>query len=278
MLSVTTDYVHDTGCPESYLRDIAEAGFTHVHWCHHWNTDFLYAKSEIDQISEWLATYGLRILDIHASHGREKAWGSSQEYARLAGVELVKNRIAMAERLGSDVIILHLPPSSGPEDASAGEVAQQDPWLTQVCRSLDDLAPYAREHGVRIALENMGYDDFVRLRQLFSLYGPDFLGLCYDAGHGNLDGQGLLHLEHLKGRLISVHLHDNDGSGDQHKPVYSGTIEWDRLAQIIAASAYTKCVSMEVSIYSSGFEDEKAFLEHVYETGMKLSANISQLR
>ena len=290
MLSITTDYVHDTGCPEPYLRDIADAGFTHVHWCHHWNTDFLYSDSEIDQISVWLATYGLRVLDIHASHGREKAWASPYEYARLAGIELVKNRIAMAAALDSNVIILHLPPAIEPgmeiaaaagsayaDDSRSGArsaTKSADPWLTQVCRSLDALAPFARELGVRIALENMGYDDFTRLRQLFSLYGSEFLGLCYDAGHGNLDGQGLTHLEHLKGRLISVHLHDNDGSGDQHKPVFSGTIDWGRLARIIAASAYKKCVSMEVSIHSSGFEDERAFLEHVYETGMKLSGMV----
>jgi sugar phosphate isomerase/epimerase len=271
MLSITTDYVRDTGCPGPYLRDIADAGFTHVHWCHHWNTDFLYSNSEIDRISTWLATYGLRVLDIHASHGREKAWASPYEYARLAGIELVKNRIAMAAALGSDVIILHLPPSTEPRVESAAAV---DPWLTQVCRSLDALAPFARERCVRIGLENMGCDDFVRLRQLFSLYGAEFLGLCYDAGHGNLGGQGLIHLAHLKGRLISVHLHDNDGSGDQHKPVFSGTIDWDRLARVIAASAYKKCVSMEVSIQSSGFDDEAAFLEHVHETGTVLSAMI----
>ena len=84
MLSITTDYVHDTGSPEPYLRAIGEAGFTHVHWCHHWNTDFLYSTHEIDQISQWLDTYGLQVLDIHASHGREKAWASPLAYQRLA--------------------------------------------------------------------------------------------------------------------------------------------------------------------------------------------------
>ncbi len=293
MLSITTDYVHDTGCPEPYLRDIADAGFSHVHWCHHWNTDFLYSESEIDQISVWLASYGLRVLDLHASHGREKAWCSIHEYARLAGIELVQNRIAMAAALGSDVIILHLPSPIGPESESSDAAAalgpdssglhtegrsKPDRWLTQVCRSLDALAPFARERGVRIGLENMGHDDFVRIRQLLSLYGAEFLGLCYDAGHGNLDGQGLMHLEHLKARLISVHLHDNDGSGDQHKPVFSGTIDWDRLSRTIGASAYKKCVSMEVSIHSSGLDDERVFLQHVYETGTKLSAMVNAVR
>ena len=42
----------------------------------------------------------------------------------------------------------------------------------------------------------------------------------------------------------------------------------------MAVSAYKKCVSMEVTIHSSGFEDERAFLEHVYETGTALSEMI----
>ena len=45
MLSITTDYAKDVGDPSPYLRSIAEAGFSHLHWCHQWNTDFLYAAS-----------------------------------------------------------------------------------------------------------------------------------------------------------------------------------------------------------------------------------------
>jgi hypothetical protein len=37
MLAITSDYAKSTGCPEPHLRQIAEAGFSHVHWCHHWN-------------------------------------------------------------------------------------------------------------------------------------------------------------------------------------------------------------------------------------------------
>ncbi len=87
MLSLTTDYASSKGCPESALRRIAEAGFTHVHWCHQWNTDFLYGHAEIAQIGRWLAEFGLGLLDLHASAGVEKNWVSAREYERLAGVE-----------------------------------------------------------------------------------------------------------------------------------------------------------------------------------------------
>ena len=117
MLSMTTDYMADTGSPEPYLRRIAEAGFTHVHWCHHWNTDFAYDDCELEQIECWLHRYNLQVTDLHASAGKEKAWGSLREYERLAGVELVANRIATAERLGADVIVMHLPDLKDPGDA-----------------------------------------------------------------------------------------------------------------------------------------------------------------
>ena len=109
MLSITTDYATSIGDPSPYLRRIADAGFTHLHWCHQWNTDFLYSEWEVDQIECWLNDFGLQLLDLHASVGPEKNWYSGKEYERLSGVELVKNRIDMTSRLGGGVIIMHIP-------------------------------------------------------------------------------------------------------------------------------------------------------------------------
>lgn len=271
MLSITTDYVKDSGDPEPYLRRIADAGFSHVHWCHHWNTDFIYSQSEIDRIAAWCSDYHLHVLDVHASHGQEKDWGAKQEYARLAGVELVKNRINMAADLESDVIVLHLP-AMAPSDSQNTET-----WLTPVRKSLDELAPFAGERGVKIAIENMPNDDFERIDRVFSLYGPEFVGLCYDSGHGNIgEGRGLERLEDVKHRLISVHIHDNDGSGDQHKLIFSGTVDWKRLARIMAESSYSKCVSMEVNTRNSGIPDEREFLEKAFQTGESFSRMIAE--
>lgn len=259
-LSLTTDYAKDTGDPSPYLRRIAEAGFTRVHWCHHWNTDFLYSRWEIEAVQKWLTDYGLRLLDLHGSMGSEKNPMSVREYERQAGVELVRNRIDMTARLGGDVVILH-----GPED----------PDNTPFRKSLDELEAFARERGVRIAVENGHFDT---ITQLLSEYDPDYLGLCYDAGHGNIDEGGLAHLEGLKTRLISVHLHDNNGTEDQHRPLFSGTVDWPGLARIMAGSAYTKCVSMEAIIQDSGTEDETVFLNHAFETGARFARMVDEQR
>lgn len=256
MLSVTTDYAKDTEDPSPYLKRIADSGFSHIHWCHHWNTDFIYSKWEIEQIKEWLEEYGLKLLDLHGSHGKEKAWASPWEYQRLSGVELVKNRIDMTAYLSGDVVIMHVP---------------ADPDSIPIRKSLDEIEPFAKERNVRLALEN---GSFEAISKLLSEYSSDYLGLCYDCGHGNVRNDGLDQLELLKDRLISVHLHDNDGTGDQHKILFTGTVDWERLAAIMAKSSYKKCVSMEVSMGLMDIKDEMVFLAKTYETGTKFAEMI----
>ena len=260
MLSLTSDYAAGTGDPSPYIRAIGEAGFTHTHWCHQWNTDFLYSKWEIEQIGLWLEEAGVKLLDLHASHGNEKSWVSEKEYERLSGVELVKNRIDMTATLGGDVIILHHTSVPGPPPLK---------------KSLDELEDFARKHSVRIALENGSFDS---IEWALEHYDADYVGVCYDCGHGNMVDDGLDRLDKIKDRLISVHLHDNDGVSDQHQPPFMGTVDWPRLAQIIAASSYTKCVSMESATRAAGLDTEEEFLKMCFENGTRFSEMIEEAR
>ena len=261
-LSVTTDYAKDTGDPSVYLRRIAATGFSHVHWCHQWNTDYLYSGSEIEQIKKWLTDYGLQLLDLHGSIGPEKNWVSPQEYQRQAGVELVQNRIEMTAKLGGEVVIMH--------------VADQSKNLP-LHKSLAQLEPIARANGVRFAIEN-NTDNFDFIARLLPEYPADYLGLCYDSGHGNISGTGLEYLELLKDRLISVHLNDNNGCSDQHLPPFSGRVGWRRLANIIAASAYTKPLSLEISMRYTETKDEKIYLQQAFDAGAHLTQMIAEAR
>jgi sugar phosphate isomerase/epimerase len=291
MLSVTTIYAADSGEPAPYLQRIAEAGFTHVLWSHHGYDDFIYDAADIAQVRVWLAAYGLSLLDIHGSCGVKRVWCSPREAERQAGVELVQSRIELAARLSSRVVIMH----TGQPDARDPE-----PYWTAIRRSLDELEPFARARGVRIALEN---GTWAVIRSLLGWYGPDYVGLCYDSGHGNLsaeaglriaaaeppgirlgagyyvgDGGGLAGLELLRDRLIAVHLHDNDGRDDLHDPLFSGTVDWSRLAGIIATSAYSGPVSMETVMRASGIRDETLFLAHVLATGTRFAGMIQEQR
>ena len=95
------------------------------------------------------------------------------------------------------------------------------------------------KRSVRIAFENLA-SNHATLDKILAAYEPSDVGICYDPGHGNMVGDGLDFAEAVKDRLIAFHLNDNDSTADQHNLIFSGSVDWDRLARIIAVSAYDK--------------------------------------
>lgn len=259
-LSIATDYVNDTGDSEPYLRRIAEAGFKNIQWIHHWKHDFIYTQSEIQYIANLMKELRLSIYDIHGSAGTEKNWFSIVEYQRLAGVEIVKNRIEMCKALGGSVVVMHIP------ILNSENLGQ---WR-QLKKSLNELEKFCIKKSVKIAVENEPFDDFIGIKELFSKYGPEFIGLCYDSGHGNIGGHGLKNLDSVNDRLISLHLNDNDGLEDQHKPIFTGNVNWEELSRIIAKSSYKKFLTFEISMKFADTMNEDIFLGSAYRNGLKL--------
>ncbi|MHB9024487.1 MAG: sugar phosphate isomerase/epimerase family protein [Armatimonadota bacterium] len=146
MLSISTDYFAYRGSAIPYLREIAEAGFRQVHWCHEWCTDYLYSEKEVRKIGEALDEFGLTVRDLHSTTAFKRDWGSRDPVIRRAGIALTVNRIRMAAMLGAQVVVLHLPLEQ------VGEGRWEIPLAT-VRWSLDELLNLARRYGVRLALE-----------------------------------------------------------------------------------------------------------------------------
>ena len=302
-IAINTDFVQGTGSPEFYLKLLSEAGFTHLHWCHQWNTDFLYSKHEIAQYAKWLKTYGLKLLDVHGTDGKEKCWYSPVEYERKAGVELVINRIRLFTELeGSGSVMMHIP------WYRTVTTEEQRPPITEryeaLKRSMDELMPVLEENKVRIAVENTVCDTFETISGLMEEYPAEYVGITYDSGHGNIGdrwtfdpphpGEGLDNLDKWKHRLQALHLHDNDGQDDLHQPPFMGTVDWERLTKIIAESSYfepgrdgsIRPASFELSIRQTPYwnpdlkpeeqpeEKVRAFLADAYTRCEKVSSMI----
>ena len=180
-IAVSTSILCDTGSPETYLRLIAEAGFTHLHWGHHWDTDFLYSSFEIAQCKKWLKTYGLKLLDIHGSEGVEKQWFSPEEYRRRSGVELVLNRVVMLRELeGPGCVMMHLPPNraikSTPEDERLLPAR-----VEALKRSLDEIVPALEKYDAKLAVENRRNDSFRVISEVMAAIHLIFrISKCFD--------------------------------------------------------------------------------------------------
>lgn len=284
--AIATDY---SGEPERLealeetLRRIAQAGFSHLHWCHEWDGEYLYSVWEMDQIRAWMDRFGLQAKALHASKGSRRSiavrdghyrrdYTSDWEFCRRAGVELIQNRVEMAARIGASEIVLHL---YVPFLTFEREPQERERFFDQAEKSFDELAPYCAARGVRICLENLFDVPEPELTaawdRLFSRYPPSFLGICFDAGHGFITWRERMPaiVRRYRDRIFAVHLHDNCGAMDAHLLPGEGQIPWDGLMAALASTPYELPVTLEVTRYG---EEEDAFLRRALESAQRLTA------
>jgi len=273
MNSINTDFKGDHGDPTSRLEAIAAAGFSHIQWIHHWNSDFIYTKPEVDYICEVMKKNNLSLFETHASKGVEKLWYSDTEYQRQAGVELVKNRMLMTKNLGGDVIVLH--------PFQTQDSVLYEKYFEGGVKSLKDLYKVYEETGVKIALENMRYiETYGIIEKYFSLFSSDFLTYCWDTGHSNNIGIDVFDkaAKLAKERLYALHLDDNIVTGfDEHRLPFDGAADWSKIAEVIACSPYPmdRPYTLEVSMnkYDLSISD---FLKKALEASKKITALVGE--
>ena len=274
-ICIYSDFAGWLGAPAPQLELIAEAGFTHIGWGHQYNTDFAYGKAETDEIRRVLRETGLKVLDVHASYGQEKRFWSRCEYERKAGVELVVNRAELYCEIGaSGSLVTHIPYFIYGISPEMREVKTQE--TQQMLRSLDEIVPRLEKLGVPLAVENMCDDDFTTLDMVLERYPS--VGLCYDTGHGNFKVLNQLdYIEPRCAKLYALHLNDNDGQADLHWSPFMGTVNWERVVKMVAASPYRKPLSFELVMKATPFQkapfsplpnsteaDQRAYLKDAY--------------
>jgi len=272
------------------LEQIAAAGFSHIHWCYEWDGDYIYALSEMEQIRGWMEEYGLKAKSLHASRGSSKGnvaridghyrkdYTSLLEPNRIAGVELIQNRVELAHILGATEIVLHM---YLPYEEFERKPDFKETFYGQVYRSLDELMPFCEEKNVRICVENLfeasGDLQIEQFTRLFARYPEKFLGLCLDTGHAYLVwGRDFVDklVRPFRNRIYSIHLHDNRGwgdhagCGDAHRIPEDTDFPWKELMPVLHGSAYENPLVLEVCMPADNKPDE--YLRRAYEAGQRL--------
>jgi sugar phosphate isomerase/epimerase len=296
-ISSLFQYVTDHRIPYTTLAQYNALAQTHgrvpMQPAHHheMHGEYLYSRKEMRQLADLLSKLGMCVRDVHGTHGKDPkgpqglCW-STDEDDRLVGVQLIRNRIDLTEALGGSVLTLHV--------SSAPTVAK----LTAIRRTMQEAERYARQQGVRIALENMHYLSYLYhdvIGKLLAEFDPEVVGVCFDTGHGNCLTSGLDFAREFNDRIIAVHLNDNLGpvnnndtdedasAGDRHMLLYSGTVNWADVADVLCNSPYFTVeggpINMEIGHRRHPeIKDINIFLDRVYETGMRFAEELELAR
>ena len=314
--SCETDYnsdLHSWIDIERQIKNLADAGFTHTQWMQNWEGEYLYSKSEMFQTRDVLKDYGIHAHSIHAPEGGKrtvhtpdgklryrnryrltdirKDYTSTNEYLRLAGVDLLKNRIDLCTYINASVMVLHM---QLPYMMFEEQPEEKKRYYEQVFKSFDEVKEYAKAAGVRIALENMictpqKYQD-EQFDMLFDRYDSDFLGFAWDSGHSSLMcREDAYHfLKKYYKRMYATHLQDNESIPDDKLymedtdeadanvlrydrhwvPNVDGTLgqgilDWDLIASYVAKAPLELPADFEVMISGKDGSREDEFRQLV---------------
>jgi sugar phosphate isomerase/epimerase len=168
-------------------------------------------------------------------HAPFRDWnlGSFNEEARRGSVDRVKKSLDDAAAAGAGAVVVH-----------GGSVPRRYPeWVRETAaenavRSLAECAAHAERVGVPLCLENQPRSDEKRrytttpedLAGLLSVIpvGADSVGVTLDVGHAEVnDVDWERFVDRFGDRIRVCHLHDNDGTGDDHLPLtdYENVVE-----------------------------------------------------
>ncbi len=193
----------------------------------------------LDEIRKRLDEYNLRVT-MHGPYMGTSP-GSPDEQRRISTVEVYRTALRAAAHLRPVNIVLH---AGYNEDRYNGDI---DWWLHQSMKTWGEVVKEAEDIGVTIAAENIFEKNPFPLRTLSETVGSPRFGICIDTGHLNIFSEIPLEewfvsiAEHVK----EVHIHDNNGSSDEHLPIGEGNIDFTTLFKALKENSPEALLTIE---------------------------------
>lgn len=138
-----------------------------------------------------------------------------------------------------------------------------------------ELLPFAKEHGVKIACENMWNWNSAKKQSSFAAcataesfnahldaVNDDYLVACLDIGHAEMKGSGegaAFMIRALSKRLAALHIHDNDLLHDSHQIPFSMSIDFEEVVCALRQIGYKGYFTLEADSYLDKYTPENVF-------------------
>lgn len=185
---------------------------------------------------------------FNQSHGLIfNPFDGSEQSEFLSGIE--QRVVKVCSILGIKYIVKHpsIPPYADDWNGKEAYDANADYFRKQ--------ADLAGQYGINMVLEN-SFDLQGRkkinnspesLLELANRINRSNIRICLDVGHAHLMGEDLAESCRKYGSLLAcLHIHDNDGTRDQHRMPLHGTINWGSLFDGLKSIDYKGDFTLEV--------------------------------
>ena len=265
MLSIFSWFGYRELSPAESLRLIRQAGFGGVTlW---WDGEF--DGPAYRQQAALARREGLYVENIHASFGgASDLWEDTEAGAAFA--QTLLDCVEDCAEFEIPAMVIH-------PTYDAGRTGV--PPVSEIgLRRYDAIVARAESLGVNVAMENLcGPEANARAAYLLDRIDSPRFGFCFDSGHHNARKSFAPETDlfaRFGHRLMALHLHDNDGTGDQHRLPFDGNIDWPATMRQIAQSGYQGNLHLEIhrNLHYDGYLGipPEEFLARAYERAVQL--------
>ena len=152
-----------------------------------------------------------------------------------------------------------------------------------------ELLPFAKEHDVKIATENMfNWDNEKDMATFAACATPEsfnahldavndeYFVACLDIGHAEMKGSetnAASMIRALGDRLSALHIHDNDKRHDSHQIPFSMNIKFDEVVAALKDINYKGDFTLEADSYLKAYTEENVFegIKNLHAAAAKLA-------
>lgn len=233
-------------------------------------------RDHVLELAAWFRSNPVEPFSMHAPLFPDREMGRAGAPAvnilhpdkarRIDAMDEIKRALESAEHIPLRHLIVHL-----------GE--RTDTWsprsIEYALTGLEHLGAFARPLGVKVLVENLMSEPTTpeHLMTILDLGHLDAVGICVDLGHAHATAGIAEAFSVLGRRIVSLHVHDNHGTRDEHLWPGDGTIDWAETANLLQSLAAPPAAVLEIGY---NLNDAPAAIPDKIKAGFEKLAGAAQ--
>ncbi|MFG0250828.1 MAG: sugar phosphate isomerase/epimerase family protein [Phycisphaeraceae bacterium JB051] len=219
---------------------MAQEGFDDMELCiahfEPWMQTF--SESYWQELGQMIRDVGIEPISVHGPYYPDMQTDPSQ------AKDMLIRHAKAASALGSQAMVIH--PVYHQHLHVTPIMKQALTWDIELSLAISDALG---DSPTKLAIENVPFNNFAYLAELFANLDRPNIGMCFDTGHYHVRPEHNLTqiLKTFGKRIVHVHLSDNNGLSDQHLPVGQGTFDWQQWFTLLPMDLLNQHLMMELS-------------------------------
>ncbi len=187
---------------------------------------------------------GLELPSVMHTALWQKPLSSPDEETRQAGLANLRSTIDTAKAVGGTTVLV--------VPAVVTETQPYRQTYDIALQSLREIAPYAKEQGIHLAIENV-WNRFLlspkEMGEFIQEVGSPYVGLYFDCGNILAYGYPQLWIRELGSLIRKVHVKDFDVQTRTFKHLLQGSVNWVEVRRALREIGYDDYLTAELPLY-----------------------------